>query len=177
MDRKQHDLLKLADKIYLNSYECMWNDAMIHSHKNNFFYFYNPKTIGKITEISQKQINNIKIIMSKEEIFRILKEAAGFVLNKDGYGFGSISRTFKGDNNYDYCYSHYPKMKTLLESLPWEKIVQNPYNPKSDEYPTEDGIYITMMDANEHEVCTNTFRDGHFVWMDRTHIKWWMKLP
>lgn len=115
--------------------------------------------------------------MSKEEIFRILKEAAGFVIDNDGFGFGSISRTFKGDNNYDYCHFHYPKMKTLLESLPWEKIVQNPYDPKSDEYPTEDGIYITMMDANEHEVCTNTFRDGHFVWMNRTHIKWWMKLP
>ena len=34
---KQHEALKLADKIYLNSYECMWNDAMIHSYKNNFF--------------------------------------------------------------------------------------------------------------------------------------------
>ena len=54
MNRDQHEALKLANKIYLNSYECMWNDAMLHSLKNNFFYFYNPNTIGKITKISQK---------------------------------------------------------------------------------------------------------------------------
>ena len=45
------------------------------------------------------------------------------------------------------------------------------------EYPTEDGTYITMMDCDEHAVHTNTFKDGRFSWMDRTHIKWWMKLP
>ena len=115
--------------------------------------------------------------MNKEEIYRILKDAAGFELNNDKFGFGRINKTFNGDNNFDYCHFHYPKMKQLLESLPWEKTVENPYNPKADEYPTEEGIYITMMDANEHEVCTNTFHDGHFDWMDRTHIKWWMKLP
>ena len=59
MNREQHEALKLANKIYLNSYECMWNDAMIHSLKNNFFYFYNPNTIGKITKISQKQIKKL----------------------------------------------------------------------------------------------------------------------
>jgi len=59
MNKEQHEVLKLANKIYLNSYECMWNDAMIHSHKNNFFYFYNPITIGKITKISQKQIRKL----------------------------------------------------------------------------------------------------------------------
>lgn len=37
MNKEQHEALKLADKTYLNSYECMWNDAMICSHKNNFF--------------------------------------------------------------------------------------------------------------------------------------------
>ena len=115
--------------------------------------------------------------MNKEEIYGILKEAAGFELDNDKFGFGRINKTFKGDNNYDYCNFHYPKMKTLLESLPWEKIVQNPYNPKADEYPTEDGEYITMMNCNEHEVCTNTFKNGNFSWMNKTHIKWWMKLP
>lgn len=59
MTRKLREALKLANKIYLNSYECMWNDAMIHSLKNNFFIFYNPDTIEKITEISQKQIRNL----------------------------------------------------------------------------------------------------------------------
>jgi len=114
--------------------------------------------------------------MNKEEIYKTLKKAAGFELDNNGFGFGSIDKTFEGDNNYEYSL-HYPIMKTLLESLPWEKTVENPYNPEPDEYPTEDGVYITMMDCNEHEVCTNTFRDGHFTWMDRTHIKWWMKLP
>ena len=47
MNKEQHEALKLANKIYLNSYECMWNDAMIHSHKNNFFYFYSPNIIKK----------------------------------------------------------------------------------------------------------------------------------
>ena len=23
----------------------------------------------------------------------------------------------------------------------------------------------------------NEFHDGRFVWMNKTHIKWWMKLP
>ena len=97
------------------------------------------------------------------------------------YGFGSINRCPQCKPEKmtigEHKYVHYPKMAKLLESLPWEKVVQNPYNPKVDEYPTEDGIYITMMDCNEHEVCTNTFRDGNFSWMNRTHIKWWMKLP
>ena len=39
MKREQHEGLKLSDKMYLNSYECMWNDAMIHLHKNNMFYW------------------------------------------------------------------------------------------------------------------------------------------
>jgi hypothetical protein len=39
MKREQHEALKLANKMYLNSYECMWNDAMIHLHKNNMFYW------------------------------------------------------------------------------------------------------------------------------------------
>lgn len=58
MNIEQHETLKLANKIYLNSYECMWNDAMIHSHKNNF-YFYNPNIIRKITKIGQKEIKKL----------------------------------------------------------------------------------------------------------------------
>ena len=123
--------------------------------------------------------------MTAEEIFYILKEAAGFELDDDNNGFGSINKTFKSkyenypNANYlqEYINEHYPKMVKLLESLPWEKIVLNPRNPKPEEYPTEDGIYITMMDCNEHEVCTNEFHDGRFCWMNKTHIKWWMKLP
>ena len=132
--------------------------------------------------------------MTKEEIFNILKEAAGFELDDNNNGFGSIDKTFytskvdktahsqyyKYPEDYyiqDYINIHYPKMVKLLESLPWEMTIQNPYMPKPEEYPTEDGIYITMMDCNEHEVCTNEFHDGRFCWMNKTHIKWWMKLP
>ena len=50
MTREQHEILKLTNKRYLNSYECMWNDAMILSHKNNMFYFYNPKQHENIKE-------------------------------------------------------------------------------------------------------------------------------
>lgn len=116
--------------------------------------------------------------MTKEEIYSILKFAAGFELDEDNFGSGSIAKTFSHSNSItEYMYEHYPKMCEMLESLPWEKEIDNPRNPKRDDYPTEDGIYITMMDCNEHEVCTNTFHDGHFSWMNRTHIKWWMKLP
>ena len=57
------------------------------------------------------------------------------------------------------------------------RFVKFPRYPNENEYPTEDGLYITMMDCNEHEVCVNKFHDGHFSWMDKTHVKWWMKLP
>jgi len=59
MNIEQHEALKLANKIYLNSYECMWNDAMMLSLKNNFFYFYNPNIIRKITKIGQKEIRKL----------------------------------------------------------------------------------------------------------------------
>ena len=117
--------------------------------------------------------------MNRQEILNILKEGADFSLDEyDGHGFGSIGRCpqCKDMTNFEYCYVHYPKMKNLLESLPWN-IVGNPRNPKPEEYPSEDGVYITMMDCNEHEVCTNIFKDGNFSWMNRTHIKWWLKLP
>lgn len=42
MNIKQHEELKLTDKIYLNSYECMWNDAMTSSRESEFL-FVKPK--------------------------------------------------------------------------------------------------------------------------------------
>ena len=123
--------------------------------------------------------------MTKEEIYNILKIAAGFELDSNNLGIGAINKTFKSkyedfpNNNIlqEYINEHYPKMKEMLESLPWEKEIITPRNPKKDDYPTEEGMYITMMDCNEHEVCTNYFHDGHFSYMNKTHIKWWMKLP
>lgn len=120
--------------------------------------------------------------MTPQEIFDILKECAGFKLKKtkdDVHGFGAINRCpeCKGMSRDYYHNVYYPNMTKKLESLPWTAIVKDPRSPKNGEYPTDDGIYITMMDCNEHEVCTNTFRNGHFTWMDRTHIKWWMPLP
>lgn len=123
--------------------------------------------------------------MSTKEIFDILKEAAGFELDADKFGTGSIAKTFKSKygqwpNNdviQEYINEHYPKCAKMLESLPWTCNIKFPRYPSENEYPSEDGIYITMMDCNEHEVCTNKFHDGHFAWMNKTHVKWWMKLP
>ena len=119
--------------------------------------------------------------MNREEIFNILKEAANFELEQrtfGPFGYGSIEHCpgCKDMANAEYIF-HYNKMKKLLEDLPWEKVVKNPRCPLPDEYPQEDGTYITMMDCNEHEICTNEFKDGKFTWMNSTHIKWWMKLP
>lgn len=123
--------------------------------------------------------------MNRQEILDVLKTAANFELDENGHDYGSI-------NNFPECnldsedsmtlgwYKsvHYPRMARLLESLPWDKVVRYPRNPQIyDEYPTEDGVYITMMDCDEHAIYTNTFKDGRFGWMNRTHIKWWMKLP
>lgn len=58
MTREYHEALKLSNKMYLNSYECMWNDAMIHAKQRNF-YFFDPKMVAKITEEGQKQIRKI----------------------------------------------------------------------------------------------------------------------
>lgn len=119
-------------------------------------------------------------IMIASEIFDRLKEAANFELNENGYGYGAINRCpeCKGMSEYEYSSYHYPAMCKILESLPWEHIVKYPRNPQIlDEYPKEDGVYLTMMDCDEHAVCTNTFRNGAFTWMNCTHIKWWMKLP
>ncbi len=131
-----------------------------------------------------KQVN-FQTKMTKNEICNILKIATGFELDEDNFATGSISKSFKSkyenfphnDIMQEYINEHYPKMKKMLESLPWEKEIMNPRNPQPNDYPTEEGLYITMMDCNEHEVCTNEFHDGRFAWMNNTHIKWWMKLP
>lgn len=121
--------------------------------------------------------------MEPSEILEILKDCANFEIGKPKYGsfiygFGSIYNCpiCRGMSPEFYCSIHYPAMAKILESLPWTKIIENPRNPKPEDYPTEDGLYITMMDCNEHEICTNTFKDGNFSWMNKTHIKWWMPL-
>jgi hypothetical protein len=120
--------------------------------------------------------------MTEKEIYDILKSSVNFEVEKlsDGtyFGYGNIRRCEEciGMTWEYYLSHHYPDKVAELESLPWTKVVKDPYNPQPEEYPTEDGEYITMMDCNEHEVYTNTFRDGHFSWMNRTHIKWWMPI-
>ena len=77
--------------------------------------------------------------MSKKEIFDILKEAANFEIEQLGfglYGYGSISHCSQCKNMSELEYTlHYNKMKNLLESLPWEKVVKNPRLPEVEEYP------------------------------------------
>ena len=120
--------------------------------------------------------------MTPQEIFAILKECANVVIEKqDGriHGFGAINMCpeCRQMTQEHYCNVHYPRMAEKLESLPWTKVIKDPRNPQKDDYPTKAGEYITMMDCDEHQVCVNTFHDGYFVWMNRTHIKWWMPLP
>jgi hypothetical protein len=124
--------------------------------------------------------------MTTEEILSKLKEGANFKLEctSSGHynGFGAINRfdECKTENNPSpswYNNVHYPTKKKILESLPWTGVVDNPYNPKEGEYPTENGDYITMLDCDEHAVWTNIFRDGHWLIYDRTHVKWWMPMP
>lgn len=123
--------------------------------------------------------------MEFKEILEKLKEGANFELkyDKDGRlgGYGAINRfdECKLENNpsqYWYDYVHYPEKKKILESLPWN-TVENPRYPKPGEYPTEDGDYITMLDCNEHEVWHNKFRDGNWLIFNKTHVKWWIKIP
>lgn len=124
--------------------------------------------------------------MNTEEILNKLKEGANFKLERTDNGryngFGAINRfdECKIENNPSsswYNNVHYPAKKKILESLPWTGVVGNPRNPKDGEYPTENGDYITMLDCDEHAVWTNTFRNGHWLVYDRTHVKWWMPMP
>lgn len=122
--------------------------------------------------------------MTNQEILKGLKDGANFELKfENGYysGFGAINRfeECKIENNPDpfwYNYVHYPKKKKILESLPWN-VVKNPRLPEEGEYPSEDGEYITMLDCDEHAVWANTFRNGHWLIYNRTHVKWWMPIP
>jgi len=59
MNKEYHETLKLANKIYRNSYECMWNDAMLYSLKNNCFYFYDSNIIRKTRKFGQKSIKKL----------------------------------------------------------------------------------------------------------------------
>ena len=116
--------------------------------------------------------------MTNEEIIEILRVAAALDVNED-YPSGSIADSAERDCVTPDVYKkrHYPMMCKMLESLPWTMTVKNPRNPQKDEYPSEEGEYLTMLDCNEHEVCHNTFRDGHWTLYNRTHVKWWMPMP
>ena len=49
--------------------------------------------------------------MTKEEIYNILKTAAGFELGEDNFGTGSISKTFKTK------YKNFPHNNIIQECL------------------------------------------------------------
>lgn len=122
--------------------------------------------------------------MTTKEIINALKEGGNFSFRKKGefwVGHGAINNfpecNFNNTphlTNAQYSYLHYPKKKQILESIPWTQIVENPRMPKEGEYPTEDGEYITMLDADEHAILINTFRNGHWCLYNETHVKWWM---
>lgn len=117
------------------------------------------------------RIKNTDRQMSREDILKILEEACAF----DGtHGAINLCPQCDGMDHYTYCEVHYPKMKAKLEALPWTKEIRNPRHPEQDELPQEDGEYLTMLDADEHAVWTNSFRDGHWVIYNNTHVKWWM---
>ena len=111
--------------------------------------------------------------MTDIEIIYILCNAAGF----DGC-YGAINRCSecKDMGSLYYQKVHYPRMKKILESLPWEGFINNPRASKSGEYPKVDGHYITMLDCDEHAVLTNEFKDGHWAIYNETHVKWWMPI-
>lgn len=123
--------------------------------------------------------------MDGKEILQKLKEGANFELkfeNGEFDGHGAINKFDEckldsGHTQYWYDYVHYPEKKKILESLPWTKVVKDTYHPTPDEYPTEDGFYITMLDCDEHAVWVNEFKDGHWMIYNRTHVKWWMPIP
>ena len=118
--------------------------------------------------------------MKPEEILHILEKGANFKFERCGsgwWGFGAIN-AFPECNEmspHDYD-THYYRCKQLLENLPWNMVVKNPRYPKSEEYPTVNGEYITMLDCDEHMVICNTFRNGRWAVYNRTHVKWWMPI-
>ena len=121
--------------------------------------------------------------MEFKEILEKLKEGANFELKFENgivYGYGAIDNFDECINNkmskIDYLCEHYIQKQKILEALPWV-IVKNPCNPKENEYPNEDGNYITMLDCDEHAVWVNSFKNGHWLVYDRTHVKWWIRIP
>lgn len=119
--------------------------------------------------------------MEQDEILTVLKRCANFTPTKsqNGYfvGIGTIAHCPECATMRSYDYEiHYNKCKKELEALPWEGFVENPRLPKKNEYPTENGEYITMLDCNEHEILVNTFRNGSWLLYNKTHVKWWMPL-
>jgi len=121
--------------------------------------------------------------MEAKEILEKLKEGANFELKfEEGNftGYGAINKFDEcklesGHTQYWYDYVHYPEKKKILESLPWS-VVKNPRNPKQEEYPSENGDYITMLDCDEHAVWHNKFRDGNWLIYNKTHVKWWLPI-
>lgn len=122
--------------------------------------------------------------MTTEEILQTLKTAANFEMKREDFGWcghGAINnfpecRVLGGMTPNEYA-RHYDRNISLLESLPWSKVVEHPRNPRADEYPTEDGEYLTMLDCDEHKILCNTFKDGKWLLYNKTHVKWWMPLP
>lgn len=101
--------------------------------------------------------------MSPSDIINVLKENTTFELksNNGFYGYGSLRPSGRAD---------------ILEKLPWTKTVSNPRNPQPSEYPFKDGDYITMLDCDGHAVMVNSYKDGMWMYYNRTHVKWWMPL-
>lgn len=116
--------------------------------------------------------------MGSEEILRVLKEGANFEIeHKVAGGFGAIDKFDECGKMSQQEYSkHYEQKRMLLESLPWN-VVKNPRNPMENEYPKENGTYLTMLDCDEHKVLLNTFKNGRWLFYHETHIKWWMPNP
>ena len=120
--------------------------------------------------------------MEAKEILEKLKEGANFELkswpNGSYYGSGAINRCDEcKDMTIEHYYNyHYPEKSKKLESLPWTKVINNPRNPKPEEYPSENGDYITMLDCDEHAVWHNVFHDGNWLIYNKTHVKWWMPI-
>ncbi len=126
--------------------------------------------------------------MTTKEIIEALREGGNFKFHKNGtvwVGHGGINCFDickldetghpQGITEYDYIHHWYPKKKKILESIPWTKEVKYPRAPVIyNEYPEEDGEYITMLDCDEHAILINTLRNGTWTLYNETHVKWWM---
>lgn len=115
--------------------------------------------------------------MTKEEFLQILKDTTDFDFNQPHLiKIGAICRAYtQSDKTVSYD-EFYNSAVRKLEELPWEMVVSNLRNPFPDEYPSEDCECICMLDCNEHEVLTNSFKNGNWNLYNKTHIKWWIKL-